>query len=279
MSAGAPLPPPIDGAADAIVVLGGGVQPDGSLPAVARRRVERAVELFERGVAPRLVLTGRCGLNVRDVPVTEAAAMAACAAGFGVPAEALLLEEDARDTLGNAYFTWARYLEPNGWTSIRVVTSDFHLSRAAWVFRKILGPGYDFSLVAAPSGLPPRALIERALEECRITIFLNEWLEALEEADEQAIERLIRHEHPGYADAPSMTHDEMVRRLDEIARINRIEGTGHWLAPAAGDARGGDRRSTPDRRARRRRRLHDADARLRAANGTPEPGRGESGTR
>ena len=148
-------PPLIDGAADAIVVLGGGVHPDGTLPLVARRRVERAVELFEGGVAPRLILSGRCGLGVVHAPVTEAAAMAAHAASFGVPAGALLLEEDAKDTLGNAYFTWARYLEPNGWSSIRVVTSDFHLSRAAMVFRKILGPGYDFSSSRRPPASPP----------------------------------------------------------------------------------------------------------------------------
>jgi uncharacterized SAM-binding protein YcdF (DUF218 family) len=246
------IPPLIDGAADAIVVLGGGVNPDGTLPSAARRRVERAVELFEGGIAPRLILSGRCGLNVEEPPVTEAAAMARHAATFGVPERALLLEEDAKDTLGNAYFTWARFLEPNGWTSIRVVTSDFHLSRAAMVFRKILGPGYDFSMVAAPSGLSPRELIDRALEECKITIFLNEWLEALADADEHAIERLMLQEHPGYADAPTLTHEEMSRRIGEIARINRIEGTERWIAPEpAPDGVLTDRRASPDRRARR----------------------------
>ena len=244
-------PPPIAGAADAIVVLGGGVNEDGTLPPVARARVERAVELFESGVAPRVILSGRCGLTAPQPPVTEAAAMAAYAHGFGVPAEALLLEEDSKDTLGNAYFTWARYLEPNEWTSVRVVTSDFHLSRAAWVFRKILGPGYDLSLVAAPSALSPRELIGRALEECKIAIFLNEWLEALAEADEDAIERLMAHEHPGYADAPTLTHEEMRRRLDEIARINRIEGTGNWIAPEPTWTGATERRATADRRARR----------------------------
>jgi uncharacterized SAM-binding protein YcdF (DUF218 family) len=245
------LPPPIDGAADAIVVLGGGVNPDGSLPPVARARVERAVELFEGGIAPRLIFSGRCGLTSAEPAVTEAEAMAAHAASLGVPWSALLREDDSKDTLGNAYFTWSRFLEPNGWTSIRVVTSDFHLSRAAWVFRKILGPGYDFSFVSAPSGLSPRELIDRALEECKITIFLNEWLEALNDADEHAIERLIASEHPGYADAPTLTHDEMRSRLDEIARINRIEGTRQWLAPD-GDAWDGtvERRAARDRRLR-----------------------------
>lgn len=248
------LPPPINGAADAIVVLGGGVLPDGTLPPVARARVERGVELFEWGVAPRLILSGRCGLNGPEPAVTEAAAMAAYAAGFGVPRTALFLEDDAKDTLGNAYFTRARFLEPNDWTSIRVVTSDFHLSRAAWVFRKILGPGYDVSFVSAPSGLSPRELIDRALEECKITIFLNEWLQAVEEADDHAIERLMEQEHPGYADAPTLSHDEMRRRLEEIAKINRIEGSEHWIdtddepvppAAAPSDRRRSDRRRRP----------------------------------
>lgn len=246
------FPPPIDAAADAIVVLGGGVHPDGTLPPVARARVERAVELFESGVAPRLILSGRCGLSAPEPAVTEAAAMAEYAAGFGVPRAALLEEDDAKDTLGNAYFTRLRFLEPNDWTSIRVVTSDFHLSRAAWVFRKILGPGYDVSFVSAPSALTPRELIDRALEECKITIFLNEWLQAVEEADDHAIERLMVQEHPGYADAPVLTHDEMRRRLDEIARINRIEGTEHWIeAPASPGPHPERRRTATDRRARR----------------------------
>lgn len=235
--------------ADAIVVLGGGVGDDGTLPTTSRTRVALAVELFRASVAPRMILSGRCGLTQPDPAVTEAAAMAAYAREHGVPEEALLLEEEARDTLGNAYFTRELFLEPNGWRSIRVVTSDFHLSRAAWVFRRILGSRYDFSLASAASGLSPRELILRALEECKLSIFLNEWLEAVEEGDDRAVERLMGQEHPGYADAPTLTHEQMRRRLDEIAHINRIAGTQHWVAegspPTSGRraaVRGSDRR-------------------------------------
>lgn len=233
--------------ADAIVVLGGGVEADGSLPPVARTRVARAVELFHAGIAPRMILTGRCGLTSPEPAVTEAAAMAAYARDHGVPAAALLLEEEARDTLGNAYFTRELFLAPNRWTSIRVVTSDFHLSRAAWVFRKVLGARYDFSFTSAASGLSPRELILRALEECKLSIFLNEWLEAVREGDEHAIERLMAQEHPGYSDAPALSHDEMLRRMEEIAHINRIAGTQRWIA-AGYPAALSDRRSQSDRR-------------------------------
>jgi len=243
--------------ADAIVVLGGGVEPDGSLPQVAQSRVARAVELFDAGIAPRIILSGRCSLSGPTPDITEAAAMAVYAWDLGVPPEAILLEEESRDTVGNAYFTRELFLAPNGWTSIRVVTSDFHLSRAAWVFRKILGPHYDYSFVSAPSGFSPRELIFRALEECKLSIFLNEWLEALVEGDENAIGRLMAQEHPGYADAPTLSYDDMRRRIDEIAHINQIAGTQRWITegqPPPPPRGGPERRKQRDRRAVPRRR-------------------------
>lgn len=216
--------------ADAIVVLGGGVNPDGTLSPMVQARVSRAVELYRRRIAPRIILSGRCGLTDPDPPpVTEAAAMADLAHQQGVPRAKLLLEEQSKDTVGNAYFTRIDYLEPNQWTSIRVVTSDFHLSRAAWVFRKIMGASFDFSFVSSFSGLSPGELIHRALEECKLLIFLNEWLERIEEGDEHAIDHLMEHVHPGYADAPHLSSEELNRRLDEIARITRIAGTQQWL--------------------------------------------------
>jgi uncharacterized SAM-binding protein YcdF (DUF218 family) len=231
--------------ADAIVVLGGGVEPDGALTWVSCTRVAQAVESFHAGVAPRVILSGRCGLAQEEPAVTEATAMADLAVLLGVPREALHLEEESRDTLGNAYFTRELLLEPNGWRTIRVVTSDFHLSRAAWVFRKILASEYDFSFVSAFSGLSPRELISRVLEECRISIFLNEWLEAVREGDEEAIDRLMLHEHPGYSNAPLLSPEAMRRRLNEIAHINEVAGGVSWIDRAAsrGGRRRGERRS------------------------------------
>ena len=237
--------------ADAIVVLGGGIKPDGTLPQVACARVERAVELYHAGIAPRLILSGRCGLTDPDPVVTEAAAMAAHAREHHVPSDALLLEEEARDTVGNAYFTREMYLAPNGWTSIRVVTSDFHLSRAAYVFRKILGTSYDFSFVSSDSGFTPRELILRALEECKLSIFLNEWLQAMEAGDEHAIDRLMVHEHPGYSDAPTLSHEQLANRIQEISHINQIAGTQRWIEEGeaiAKPADGAGRRKRSDRR-------------------------------
>jgi uncharacterized SAM-binding protein YcdF (DUF218 family) len=210
--------------ADALVVLGRGVDPDGSLPRLARQRVERAGELFGWQVAPRIIFSGRCSLMTDIVTRrTEAAAMLDYAVSLGLPREALLVEEESRDTIGNAYFVLRRYLEPNDWSSIRVVTSDFHIQRTAWVFQKVLGLGYDVSFSPSPSELDHSTIAARAREESDISTFLMDWIGDLPDGDPLALAQLIWQEHPGYAPHPTMTREEIQSRVSAIGSIHRTD--------------------------------------------------------
>jgi len=208
--------------ADALVVLGRGVDADGALPRLAKQRVERAAELFAWETAPRIIFTGRCSLMTESIPaVTEARAMADYARSLGLPDDVLLVEEESRDTIGNAYFVMRHFLEPNDWTSIRVVTSDFHIQRTAWVFQKVLGIGYDVSFSPAPSELDHTTIAVRAREEADITAFLMEWLADVPDGDPLALDRIIRQEHPGYAAAPLVTKMDIQARVEALSRSHR----------------------------------------------------------
>lgn len=223
---------------DALVVLGRGTDADGSLPVLARQRVERAAELFAWEVAPRIIFSGRCSLMAEQTPpCTEGAAMADYAASLGLPRRALLVEEESRDTIGNAYFVLRRYLEPNDWNSIRVVTSDFHIQRTAWVFQKVLGLGYDVSFSPAPSELDHSSIAARAREESDISTFLMDWIGSMPDGDPLALARLIWQDHPGYAPHPTMTKAEIQSRISAIGSIHRTDdltGTrGHRLRQIA----------------------------------------------
>jgi hypothetical protein len=212
--------------ADAIVVLGSSVNVDGSLPPLASQRAARAAELHAAGVAPRIIFSGYCNLTSDGAPpISEAAAMAAYARLLGVPADAILLEEESRDTIGNAYFVGRRFLEPNGWTSIRVVTSDFHVPRTTWVFQKVLGPGYDVSFSPASTELDATVIAARARAEGDIITFLMEWIGPIAEGDRLAVERFVHEEHPAYAPQPSMSREEIRDRVNEIARVHRVVET------------------------------------------------------
>jgi uncharacterized SAM-binding protein YcdF (DUF218 family) len=208
--------------ADALVVLGRGVEPDGALPLLAKQRVERAAELFAWGVAPRMIFSGRCSLMTEvQPPRTEAAAMADYALSLGIPKRALILEEESRDTVGNAYFVLRRFLEPNDWMTIRVVTSDFHIQRTAWVFQKVLGLGYDVAFSPSPSELDHATIAARAREESDISTFLMDWLGPIPDGDPIGLARLIWQEHPGYAAEPIVSRQDIQSRIADIARVHR----------------------------------------------------------
>lgn len=93
-----------------------------------RRRVNRAVELFRRGLAPALVLSGGGRGST-----AEAEIMRRCALARGVPESALLVEPYSRDTLGNARET-ARLLCARGWRRVILVSDATHLPRATLLF-------------------------------------------------------------------------------------------------------------------------------------------------
>lgn len=208
---------------DAIVVLGRGVDAQGRLPVAALERVQRAVALYRNGIAPRIVMSGRCALLADDrlVKSTEAAAMAAAAREQGIPADAILMEEESRDTIGNAYFTSRRILEPNGWNTIRVVTSDYHVPRSAWVFGKIVGDAIDVSFSPASSESFARSVAQRAQQESAIAQFLMEWIGDIPSGDRSAVDRFILEHHPAYGRSPNITTAEIDARVEEIARVHR----------------------------------------------------------
>ena len=81
--------------ADAIVVMGA-AQYNGRPSPVFAARLDHAVSLYFAGVAPVMVMTGGKAEGDRT---TEAAAGRDFAIALGVPAEAILVEEESRTTL------------------------------------------------------------------------------------------------------------------------------------------------------------------------------------
>ena len=116
--------------ADALVVLGARVMPGGVPSGALLARVEKAVELYQRGMAPRLVFSGGIGVN----PPSEAQVMREQAVRLGVPAEACVLEEQSHSTEQNARFS-AELLRGLGARSVVVVSDPYHLLRARQYFR------------------------------------------------------------------------------------------------------------------------------------------------
>ena len=111
---------------EAILVLGCSVRPDGSPSDMLADRLDAAIELYDHGVAPMLLLSGD-----QDVHYDEIAAMRAYAEAHGVPPEAIGTDGKGYSTFDSMYR--ARY--EFGLKKILVVTQAYHLPRALYIGR------------------------------------------------------------------------------------------------------------------------------------------------
>ncbi len=128
---------------DAIIVLGVPGDKDGNPTPLLLSRVTEAVHEYERGVAPRLILTGGPDRHHR----TEARVMAGVAEAQGIPASAIFEESQATDTIQNACYS-LRIMESHDWHSAEVVSSESHLPRAGLIFSHL---PLEWRTQAAPS--------------------------------------------------------------------------------------------------------------------------------
>lgn len=110
--------------AEIIVVLGGGMDPDGTLYEPSKLRVIKAVELYQAGAAPKMLFSGGRAL---DAGPSAADLMAKLAVRLGVPPSAILTETRALSTLQNALFSMPAL---EGSNDIILITEGFHLLRA-----------------------------------------------------------------------------------------------------------------------------------------------------
>lgn len=119
---------PVAGA-DAIVVLGGGVNPQGDPSPSTTERVLYGVGLWKEGFSPTLLLS-----TGSPNGVSEARAMRRVALALGVPDEAILLEDRSVNTHQNVRFVDEIFRE-RGWKRSIVVSSPYHMRRI-WLVRQ-----------------------------------------------------------------------------------------------------------------------------------------------
>lgn len=159
---------------DAIIVLGSPANAEGNPTPAQLSRVIEAVHEYERGVAPRLILTG----GPTKYGYVEARVMARPAEAMGVPASSILEEGQAMDTIQNACYS-VRIMQAHGWRSAEVVSSPSHLPRAGLIFSR---HPLEWRTHPAPS-LEPQGAFSRdwsaaleILKTLRLLVYAN-WAE------------------------------------------------------------------------------------------------------
>lgn len=128
-------------AAPVAIVLGAGLEPDGSPSVFLQQRITTAVELYRQGKVRALLMSG----DHSTVDHDEVGVMAAEAVRLGVPAGLVVQDHAGFDTYSSCY----RARSVWGITDAVVVSQPFHLPRAIWLCREL---GVDVTGVETERG-------------------------------------------------------------------------------------------------------------------------------
>eukprot|EP00928_Gymnodinium_smaydae_P091771 TRINITY_DN75511_c0_g1_i1.p1 TRINITY_DN75511_c0_g1~~TRINITY_DN75511_c0_g1_i1.p1 ORF type:complete len:294 (+),score=39.44 TRINITY_DN75511_c0_g1_i1:225-1106(+) len=122
------------------VVLGQSLNPDGSAPRVLIDRAKMAKRLLDEGKVDKVMV---CGADPAGVGHTEAYALSQVLLNIGIPKADIIQEAQSTTTAENAWFA-LRWI-PQGTGQLYIVTSDFHMARATYIFEETFN--YFYMLV------------------------------------------------------------------------------------------------------------------------------------
>ena len=143
--------------ADCILILGCGVRDDGTPSDMLRDRLERGIELYFAGVAPKLLMSGDHG----RVEYDEVNIMKQYAIDKGVPSEDIFMDHAGFSTYESIYRAKAIFCAD----SLVIVTQEYHLYRALYLAKSFgleaRGVSADYYIYAGQTMREIREILAR----------------------------------------------------------------------------------------------------------------------
>ena len=121
-----------------ICCLGLALNPDGSPPDELVERCSQTADLAKQNPEALILLSGG---DWKNLGVTEAEVMAQILSNQGINFDRIILEEKSANTIENAYYLMRLVAElgvnenQTAPSKVFLVTSRYHIPRAAWLFR------------------------------------------------------------------------------------------------------------------------------------------------
>lgn len=139
-----------------IVVLGGGISFDCKLPRLVLERLNKAIELYKHENS-RVIVSGKYSFlfTSKKPNCTEAQKMLEYLVENGVRKQDVIKEERSRDTIGNAYYLKKLIFIPKNIKSASIITSNYHIKRAKYIFQKVFGGSYKMRFIPT-QGIPDK---------------------------------------------------------------------------------------------------------------------------
>lgn len=131
-----------------LIVLGFPADSNGNPGPILQSRLDKAIELYRKGLAGKIIVTGAAV----DNEFVESEVMAVYCIQHGIPAADIYVESNAKNTYENARMVNKIMLE-KGYENAIVVTSGFHKMRAAMFFSGVMTK-FKIETAPFPDGFP-----------------------------------------------------------------------------------------------------------------------------
>ena len=184
---------------DVIIILGCGIDKQGAVSRITKERLDFFLGKKNELSDIPILLSGRySGLERNKPKITEAQAMKRYLIAKGINPIRIYLEMRSLDTVSNAIFSEKIVKKHKNWKHILLITSDWHMKRALWIFRKVFNnSSYYIHTLSTPS--QERDQRKRKLYEAYLLVLAKRILNKIQPI-KQGMEKMLQEIHPFYSD-------------------------------------------------------------------------------
>ena len=178
---------------DALIILSHLMNKDGDLNAESKLRADKAVSIFKDNNSQKIITCGWAYRDDSNLKISEAIRLYLIK-NHKIKSKDILLEPKSRDTVGDAVFTRKDLVENFNFKKLAVITSNYHINRAKYIFKFVYGNKFDICFFNSDFN---NNLSNRESEEDSLKIF-KKTFNGIKEGDINSIYNRMLIGHPLY---------------------------------------------------------------------------------
>ena len=180
---------------NAIVILSHHMDANGNLGKQTLARVDLAVRLFEQENFDFIITSGWDYRDDSNLKIGNVVAEK-LSSSYPIEKKNILVDINARDTVGDAYFLRKNIVSPFNIKTLTVVTSDYHVKRTDHIFKIFYSPAVRVTTVGAELNLGNQA--ELLLHEEMSSKAFDKTFSGIDISSDFEVCKALSQKHPFY---------------------------------------------------------------------------------
>lgn len=177
-----------------VIVLGHTLLRNGYPGKESRLRTLLACSFIRNKLASKALFSGWSYRSNVDVSLAKSMKFYAVST-LGLPFNKGLTEERSKDTVGDAFYTYKKILKYSSNKKIAVITSDYHIKRAGYIFKFIYGPSFHIDIY----GVATSNSVKKVFSERRSLSIFKKTFKDVNPGEISGIQKVLKNRHPYYA--------------------------------------------------------------------------------